>query len=451
MTMIINDTEYLIRNLIKFNVNGQTVVLPRRYIVDGLMKHLMMDLIDYHIGDELTISIFNYNINVKDVCDQISKCIALKIKLPIHFTYILRDLYYSFAKYVRNDKMNFKYLYDKYRMEYRIRIDEEDDFKWCLHYTIDELNRDQFQGYDSLVANVNTKWNSIRNTNITIGDDKVAKINECTQQSKPPLPPASKQTTVTNGVNLSPVPRPPSQRTNPTTQANRNSLPIVNIIHPLRPIATKRSMVQCPLTRDLSTDDIDQYVTFFGKSYRVRDMQTLPNGSLIPKHALIDAIITSATAKLPQTYNPNMEYNISFKAVHKGVSIDVTNNYDVVVDQYRPKQPLSREHIEVIIRIYRLLTINPDIEEDSLTDMILDGYSIYDRDDITFCIKCTYHAYFEHERVQLVSLIEHVNDDYNLHRDDVLKFDPQSNSYVVDLENDILPLAEISKMIRLVS
>lgn len=453
-TMIINDIEYPIRNLIKFKVNGQTTVLPRRYIVDGLMKRLMLDIIDYKPTDELIVNVASYTINVKDACEQVSKCIDLKVKLPMHFVVLVRDVYYSFSTIIKNERFDFKTLYEQYRSEFRITKEEDNSFKYCLYYTVEELRRDNLQGYASLLTNVNSKWNSVRNTNIVFDEDGALSINEehnniieeqvprSSSMSKPPLPPTMNK--------LSAVPR-ISKRTTPVDKANRNSLPTVNIVHPLRPIATKRSMGQCPISMDLANDNINQYVTFFGKSYRPRNMQRLANGALIPIHALVDAIITYSTANLPLVINPCMKYNITFKATHNGKEYDLTNDYDFVLDQYRPKRQLPREYIDIVVRTFRVLSVNPEIEEDSLIDMILDTdrfISAYDNEDAAFCIKCTYHAYFEHCRVGLAKLIEHVNDDWNMHRDDVLKFDRNSNEYVVDVDNDVISMDAIAKILR---
>lgn len=278
----------------------------------------------------------------------------------------------------------------------------------------------------------------------------------CGNSSKQPSPTGNtvtscKNTTPVPTIDVKPVPTMKTTFENIPKPPHRSSLPLSTVIHPLKPIATKMSVVDVPIDTDLNEENCNQYITFFNKHYRVHDVKRLPNGTFIPKHALIDGIIAYATKLIPPTQNPCGEYNISLHITHKGTTIDLTNDYEVVLNKYRPKEPLPDDYIIVVARVYHLLHLNPYIEENSLIDIIFDmdrSIGLIDKNEIIMCIKCALHEFRSKPGITALDMVMNVNNDWNQTRDDVLRYSESKENYVLAKKATRLQPEAVQKILK---
>ena len=501
-------------------------------MVSGLLEHLLTDVIDYDIGDQLIVDINTHIIDMTGIVNMICESTTIKTKLPLVCVSMLREVYYASQQLFFADQLTYDYLFPQMVADYRVKESERKSFGRCLQFVIDELLKCLSISFDTLLERVNAKWNAERNSKIVTddtgaftldksyedildrppvksqsesnildkantGDDnsntsastttqKTSWTQQLTQlitpKSRPPMP-TGNATGKSNGnaipnVSGKPPRKPPVPTGNPTVNTNvntntnvtpvpsvgfniepigtrnsshRNSLPTSTVIHPLKPIATKMSVIDVPIDADLNEEDCNRYITFFDKHYRVHDVKTLPNGTFIPKHALIDGIIAYATKLIPNTHNPGGEYNITLHVTHKGNHIDLTNDYELVLNKYRPKMPLPDDYIVVIARVYHMLHLNPYIEENSLIDIIFDmdrSIGLIDKNEIIMCIKCALHEYRSKPGITAFDMVMNVNDDWNHIRDDVLRYSNRKQTYVLNKKAHALSVESVQKVLK---
>lgn len=404
--------QYPIDCIYEFLHNQQTILLPKRVVVTGIIQNFMLEKIRYVMGDELILIIDGKRTDLSRLYLAVSSSTSTRTKLPNSYRLLIRMIYFSYRMLLAQDKFTYDYLVRTYSNGFLGSRESELNYKKVIQLLVNELTRDPLIELSILYANINKQWNENRNANLILDANGKFVVDRSVYDL--------------NSKNPASTPS-PSVFTVDSTQA-QNTEPDPSPEPKLTPI-------QCT-----------KYATFYDKHYEISRIQQLPNGSYIPLMAFVDEMVKHI--EIPPTYGVCNDYRTEVIMIHDGKRYNISSDYKLILDAYNPKRPLPTDLISIVARVYQILRLYPDITADSLVDLIDDqnkGSSAYydDDEDINICIKYAMDAYQCNPHMTIFDMVLVVNRCWNDDKDDVLTYSEDREEYIIDrnagkLSNELL-------------
>lgn len=367
---------YLLTDLVHVNHN---LYLPRISIFDASFRHFMYANSKYKIGDKLSVSISSHdsktNTSSSYTIDLSGTYTSL---LPEAISIQIPEKYLVLIRCIYNENYPFNsaFNHDYIYYKYSTSFDiYSTEYKLCINSVYETIMKDPLLNLTELIYRVNVLW---------------------TSSSQPPSYPSTNEK-ITDTDDLYPV------------------------------------SISASTSESLLSDYPKK--TFFDRSYKLQDLLRLPGNSYIPFQAIVDRMSSDLVKTLETITNFSIDH---FEINHNDEIHSVDDCLQYVESIYNPKEPLTKELIEMMMFAFKMMMLNSKISTFSLIDLIISTYSLsqYIMTDVEICTKAALNIYRFDSFVTGKDMLIFVNNEWNSYKDDIIKVELDSNNNVIDYSVD---------------